>query len=221
MYKLYIDGLMFPITPQKIDIKINNNNKTLNLINDGEINVLKTAGLTDVSFDLELPNTQYPYAIYENGFKNAKYYLEHIERLKVEKKPFQFIVTRTKPNGELLFDTNMKVSIEDYTIKENTSNALDVIVSIKLKQYKSYSTKTMQVTTNEEKTVVTQTQTRETDTTPKTETKTYTVVKGDCLYLIAKRFYEDGNKWRQIYNANKDKIKNPNLIYPKQVLVIP
>ncbi|KKS26065.1 MAG: Peptidoglycan-binding lysin domain-containing protein, partial [Parcubacteria group bacterium GW2011_GWA2_42_11] len=30
-----------------------------------------------------------------------------------------------------------------------------------------------------------------------------------------------GNKWRRIYNANKDKIQDPNLIYPGQELVIP
>ncbi|MFN3966867.1 MAG: LysM peptidoglycan-binding domain-containing protein [Endomicrobiia bacterium] len=44
---------------------------------------------------------------------------------------------------------------------------------------------------------------------------------GDCLYNIAKKYYRDGSKWKIIYEANKDKIKNPNKIYPKQILVIP
>ncbi len=44
---------------------------------------------------------------------------------------------------------------------------------------------------------------------------------GDCLYNIAKKYYGDGSKWRIIYKANKDKIKNPNKIYPKQILIIP
>jgi nucleoid-associated protein YgaU len=51
--------------------------------------------------------------------------------------------------------------------------------------------------------------------------KTYTVVKGDNLSKIAKREYGDANKWRSIYEANKDLIKNPDLIYPGQVLKIP
>lgn len=50
---------------------------------------------------------------------------------------------------------------------------------------------------------------------------TYTVVKGDSLWKIAKRHYGDPLKWPVIYNANKDKIRNPNRIYPGQVLVIP
>lgn len=50
---------------------------------------------------------------------------------------------------------------------------------------------------------------------------TYTVVSGDCLWNIAKKFYGSGAQYTKIYNANKDKIKNPNLIYPGQVLVIP
>lgn len=49
----------------------------------------------------------------------------------------------------------------------------------------------------------------------------YTVVKGDCLWNIAKKFYGKGSQYALIYNANRDKIKNPNLIYPGQVLVIP
>jgi nucleoid-associated protein YgaU len=51
--------------------------------------------------------------------------------------------------------------------------------------------------------------------------KTYTVVKGDSLSRIAKREYGDASKWRTIYEANKDLIKNPDLIYPGQVLKIP
>lgn len=50
---------------------------------------------------------------------------------------------------------------------------------------------------------------------------TYTVVSGDCLWNIAKKFYGSGAQYVKIYNANKNIIKNPNLIYPGQVLTIP
>jgi nucleoid-associated protein YgaU len=50
---------------------------------------------------------------------------------------------------------------------------------------------------------------------------TYVVVKGDSLSKIAKREYGDANKWRTIYEANKDLIKDPDLIYPGQELTIP
>jgi nucleoid-associated protein YgaU len=51
--------------------------------------------------------------------------------------------------------------------------------------------------------------------------QTYTVVGGDSLSKIAKHFYGDANQWKRIFDANTDKIKNPNLIHPGQVLTIP
>ena len=51
--------------------------------------------------------------------------------------------------------------------------------------------------------------------------RTYVVVSGDSLSKIAKREYGDGNKWRKIYEANRDIIKDPDLIYPGQELKIP
>ncbi|MDQ5986194.1 MAG: hypothetical protein CSYNP_01913 [Syntrophus sp. SKADARSKE-3] len=49
----------------------------------------------------------------------------------------------------------------------------------------------------------------------------YVVKKGDSLWKIAKATYNDPLKWKVIYKANKKKIKDPNLIYPKQKFVIP
>lgn len=46
----------------------------------------------------------------------------------------------------------------------------------------------------------------------------YTVVKGDNLWTISVRAYSDGYKWTQVWQDNKAGIKNPNLIYPDQVL---
>ena len=51
--------------------------------------------------------------------------------------------------------------------------------------------------------------------------QTYTVVSGDSLSRISKRLYGDAAKWKKIYEANTDQIKNPDLIYPGQVLKIP
>lgn len=49
----------------------------------------------------------------------------------------------------------------------------------------------------------------------------YTVQSGDYLKKIAKQIYGDEGKWEVIYEANKDSIKNPNLIYEGQVFKIP
>jgi nucleoid-associated protein YgaU len=52
-------------------------------------------------------------------------------------------------------------------------------------------------------------------------TRTYTVVGGDSLSKIAKKIYGDAGRWKEIFEANKDTIKNPDLIHPGQVLKIP
>mgnify|MGYP001066395821 CR=1 FL=1 len=51
----------------------------------------------------------------------------------------------------------------------------------------------------------------------------YTVVNGDCLWNIAKKkeHYSNPFAWPIIYKANRDQIKNPDLIYPKQNFKIP
>ncbi len=51
----------------------------------------------------------------------------------------------------------------------------------------------------------------------------YTVVKGDHLWGIAKKpqHYGNGFAWPNIYRANRDQIKNPDLIYPNQTFKIP
>ena len=49
----------------------------------------------------------------------------------------------------------------------------------------------------------------------------YTVEQGDSLWKIAKEELGDGNKWNEIYEANKDTVKDPNLIYVGQKLEIP
>jgi len=51
----------------------------------------------------------------------------------------------------------------------------------------------------------------------------YTVIPGDCLWLIASylSIYSDAKRWPEIYEANKDKISDPDLIYPNQEFTIP
>jgi nucleoid-associated protein YgaU len=58
---------------------------------------------------------------------------------------------------------------------------------------------------------------------PKYYEDSYTVVKGDWLSKIAgySFIYGDISKWTIIYRANRDQIKDPNLIHPSQVIKIP
>ena len=220
-YKMYLDGVLMPITPSKVKVKINNQNETLTLISGEEINILKAAGLTDASFDLLLPQVPYPFT--NGGAQPADYYLSLFERLKTAKEPFQWILNREKPNGSRLFYTNLTVGMEDYQITDDAEEGFDITVTVSLKQYRHYGTKTVTIqpasTPATKPTATVEPPKRETSQAPKQST--YTVKSGDCLWNIAKKYLGDGSRYNEIYNLNKDKIKNPNLIYAGQVLTLP
>lgn len=54
-----------------------------------------------------------------------------------------------------------------------------------------------------------------------TSTRTYTVRSGDTLSKIAKEFYGNANDYNRIFEANRDKLQNPDKIQVGQQLVIP
>ncbi|MCI8484708.1 MAG: LysM peptidoglycan-binding domain-containing protein [Lachnospiraceae bacterium] len=222
-YDFYLDKCLLPVPPEKLQIKINNANKTITLINGEQVNLLKKPELTDIEFECLLPQVKYPFAVYKSKFKPAKYFLDYLEKLKVKQKKFQFIVSRQFPNGKDLVDTNIKVSLEDYKITENAAEGFDIKVSIKLKQYRDFGTKTVKIAMDHIKPKAEEEEVRPPGNEPTPPAaQSYTVVKGDCLWNIAKRFYGNGALYTIIYDANRAVIGgNPNLIYPGQVLTIP
>jgi len=51
--------------------------------------------------------------------------------------------------------------------------------------------------------------------------RVHTIAKGDTLYSLARRYYNDQSKWKEIYSANRDSISNPNMVRVGQQVVIP
>lgn len=213
-YTCYLGGMEVP-TPAKLTVKIKGNNKTLVLLNEGEINFLRFPGLTEITVPLVFPML--------GGSRSPSAYLDMLEGLKTSKKTTQFILVRASPDGRRLYDTNMTVSVEDYNIVEDAQKGLDVSVDVSLKQWRDYGTKTATVEqpaadTGQPPTVTVE-QERDASTAP--AAKTYTVKKGDSLWAIAAKYYGKGAEYTKIASANTDKISNPNLIYPGQVLTLP
>ncbi|MGP1411894.1 MAG: LysM peptidoglycan-binding domain-containing protein [Peptoanaerobacter stomatis] len=214
MYDFYIDSLMLPYAPEKLAVSIDGANKTVDLINIGQVNILKNPKLTDIEFEFTIPDTKYPYV---KEFKEQNVYLSKLEELITSKKPFRFIVSRAKSQGSFLDDTNMLVSLENYKIIEDAKAGFDIVISVKLKQYKEYGTKKVTITQDKKKTDNKKISVKSKNIrTAKVPIKTYTVKQGDTLWAICKKQLGDGEKYKEV--AKKNNISNPNIIRAGQII---
>ena len=217
MYNIFLDQLLLPVPPEEMKIKHNGRNDTITLINDGEVNILKTGGLKEVSFNCLLPNVRYPFAMYLDAFHPASYYLDYFKAYMENKQPFNFIVTRMFPTGKMISYTIMRCVMEDITEKESADNGFDTTAEIKIKEFKPHCTKLYSLTDDGK--VVPYGSTREHK--PRSGGNlSYTVQEGDTLWKIAQFFYGSGAEYDKIMNANNI-TKNPDhAIWPGLVLTI-
>lgn len=220
MYSFYFeqDGekILLPVPPSSIEMKINNSNRTLNLLNLGDVNVLKNTGLTDVSFEIMLPSQPYSFAAYTNKvFKEPAFFLEKLKQYKKSKKPIQLRIERGPLVGRSLFEQIMLVSLESYTLKEQAGEEGDIYVSLELKEYKEYLPQYVDIYLENGEAVAIVEQAR----AAKESQRQYSVKRGDTLWAIAKKELNDGSRHIEIAKLNS--ITDPNRIYPGQILQLP
>lgn len=220
-YEVYIDDMLLPLPPQKIPIKYPGQNKSTTLINGEEINLIRPPGLAEITIDVVIPQMNYPSAVWDGSIDDAEDFLDHLHDLKESGDPFEFIVIRDSPGRNDFFDTNIDVTLEDYKVSDDVKEGFDLVVSLTMKEYKSYGTKIMNFVIVEDQPVPEAEEPEPQRPAEVPAAKTYTVQKGDCLTLIAKRQLGNGTRWREIYDLNRDKISNPNMIQIGWVLTLP
>ena len=203
---------MLHLNPESFSFTEKHNNTSVNVNSIGEVNLIGKRGLKEVTISSFFPNQNYNFGN-NSGRKKPYAYVNTILKWKEAGKPVRLIV-----GGNI----NVQVTIESFKYGEQDGTG-DVYYLLGVKEYRAVTvTKVKKKSTSKKKTTKKKTTTKKKRTTEnKPKQKTYTVKKGDCLWNIAKKFYGNGAQYTKIYNANKSKIKNPNLIYPGQVLTIP
>ncbi|KGI42516.1 LysM peptidoglycan-binding domain-containing protein [Clostridium tetani] len=211
------EGFMLPVLPEKIEFEEDGDNKTFDIINLGEINTINKPKLTKISFESFFPKYKQPYVSSEQLFEPS-FYINKIREWREKKHKIRFIFVGSP------LEVNDLFTIENFKISENGGEVGDIYYSIDLKRYKSYGAKKVVIVkpkNNNTTKNVAKVNKKPPRPVEKPKVKTHTVVRGDTLWHIAKRYLGNGARWKEIYNLNKDKIKNPNLIYPGQIFKIP
>lgn len=197
--------IQLPVKPSEFTVTVTHRNTVVNVIQLGDINLMGKTGLREITLTSFFPAKDYNFSN-NSSRKEPLTYVEQLETWRKSGSPIRVIIT-----GVL----NMEATIESFSYGEQDATG-DVYYTLYIKEYKKIKTKKATVTI-----ATVKPSTRATKAPKASSGKTYTVKSGDCLWKIAKQFYGNGAQYTKIYNANTDKIKNPNLIYPGQVLTIP
>lgn len=195
-------SLMFPVNPQ--NVTVSQGTKTLNFtpIKLGDVDIPR--GRVPIQFTWEsfLPGAERTLPYTKNSLIPNAIINQLREWLNTNKK-LRLVITETPWNIPVF------ISVFDTT---HGDAAGDVHYTINLIEWRE-----MLVT---EKAVFSANTIRPVN---KSTPKSHTVVKGDTLWGIAKKYTNKGNRWPELWeiNKNKSRSKNPNLIYPGEVFTLP
>ncbi len=213
-FKLGSKNYKLPVNPEEIKRSRELQIETYQVLGTGQVSVPATCELEKFSFEAEFPSQEYHYVETAGRFKDADYYEKMFRKAQKNMMPIRFIAS-----NDITDDISCKVLVQSVESIEKAGEEGDKYLSISLLEHKAPGRRYIAVPTPT--VVVAQAEVPASQTSPAvTENKTYTVVKGDTLSGIAKKFYGSGSQYTKIASANPV-IKNPNLIYPGQVLSIP
>lgn len=222
MYAVFFDykdtTFRLPTNPEEIKVTSSQANVKYEVLKLGQIVMPTYMELMEYSFECEFPLKQQNYVLVKNEFLTANEYLKMFREWREKMVPIRFMAGRINVSDKLMKDQiNKMVLIEELAISEKAGEEGDKYVSFKLIEYRRFG-KMVGKLLDEESGKEIKTQNQETNPN---STGIHVVISGDNLWNLAKKYYGNSSKYTQIYNANKDKIKNPALIYPGQKLVIP
>lgn len=205
--------LQLPVNPESVSIESPFSVNNVNIASLGEVGIVGERGLKRLSFSSFFPRDYNSSYCEYDGFITPWQWVDQIEAWRDSRHNIRIIVAGTP--------VSIPVFVEDFTLEpERAGSPGDIYYSISLVEYRPIRPR-----------VIAQSPTAvlgmqgvmdERPASDTTQATSYTVVRGDSLWRIAKQVYGNGAQYPKIYDANRDVIgKNPNLIYPGQRLVIP
>lgn len=195
-------ALTLPVTPSSYPMAAGRAVERLDMAQTGQIALPGLKSLFAGTLEFMLPARQYPF-LTAGAVAQPSHYLGQLTAWSEAANVCRYIVTGTDINVPVLLGTL------DYGEGDGTN---DVNCKLPLYEYRYLDEAKVEKAT--------QNNGRPVDATSQPETAgSYTVAKGDSLWAICKKTYGDGSLAYKLATANS--IKNPNLIYPGQVLTLP
>ena len=206
------DKIRFPVVPSSIGVNRSNNIDTESVIKLGEVPIFNGTSLKTIEFTSFFPNQEYSFCDYA-GFMKPYEFSEKIQKWMYEGKPLRIIVTDSP--------TNMQCLVQQFDTAEQDGTR-DLYFTLNLLEYRPIEVPNLNNQNNNSN----NTSSRPSDTNNSTTNtqKIHKVVKGDCLYDIAKKYYGKGNLYPKIKEANKSKypsLAKNNIIQINWELIIP
>ena len=210
------DVMRLPVNPQEIKIDNPQDNEKYEILKQGQIVLPTHMGSRKFQFEAEFPSQTYHYVNDQRGFdqagnfSNANGYIEVLQKWRRNNSPIGF-----KLSDDINEEIDTQVLIESMTITEKAGEDGDYYVDFKL--IETVNLIRLEVVKEDPVTGETTKQQVKGNTENPKKPESYTIIKGDTLWGLAKRFLGDGGRWTELHKLNA-KIKNPNLIYPGQVI---
>lgn len=184
---------------------------------------MKDIGLREIYMSVILPNDLSLPFVQEPYVSNAKVgkpiqYLSKFRDFKASKKPVQLLITRILPDGEEIFKGNILLTLEEYTVYEKALENGDFIVDLVFREYQNVDQELLSVNPasyDASDNSYINSVNRTTKDTP----STYTVQKGDTLWVIAKRELNNELLYTDIMTLNN--ITEPRNLQIGTVLKLP
>lgn len=203
----------FPVNPEEITISREKQYETVNVLSLGEIDFPQAEKVKEISFSSFFPREFDPgYCRYQN-LPDPQTAMNRLTTYMNSREPLRLIITGTAVNVLVL------LSVHNSTFRGGEPG--DVYFDIVCRTWRE-----AKVRTASEAAGAAGQGSSGAVSAPRPDLKPvpkmYVVRPGDNLFKIAKMELGDGNRWPQIYDANKSVIgPDPNLIFPGQQLVMP
>jgi len=206
--------LALSMLPEKAKQKGDTAFQVYDIINVGEVRIPRGTNLLTFSWSGTLPGKSRRNASYVKSqyWQSPEEIVNTWERWRKEGTKIRLMVTETTINHDVYLDS--------YTAEPTGGNG-DYEYSISFIEAKPIEVYTVNELNIKPKTQTNKTSASTRPPAAKAAAKTYTVKSGDSLWKIAQATLGKGGRYMEIYNLNTDKIKNPNIIYPGQVLTLP